>query len=80
MSSTEEASDLRERVYEVGDVVRELTRGRTPLRMSAEEMDLEEQGRAARRLISANQRKTSGVAARLASIRATLIRRASPSS
>lgn len=76
MSRLEETSDLRERVFEIGDVVRELTRGRTPLRMSAEEMDLEEQGRAAHRMVSANQRKTSRIAARLASIRATLIRRA----
>lgn len=76
MSPSEETSDLRERVFEVGDTVRELTRGRTPLRMSAEEMDLEEQGRAAHRLADANQRKTSRIVARLAAIRATLIRRA----
>ena len=72
MSSSEEANDLRERVYEVGDVVRELTRGRTPLRMSAEEMDLEEQAREAQRIVNANKRKLSGVAARLTSIQATL--------
>ncbi len=72
MSSSEEANDLRERVYEVGDVVRELTRGRTPLRMSAEEMDLEEQAREAQRMVNANKRKLSRVAARLTSIQATL--------
>ena len=72
MSSSEEANDLRERVYEVGDVVRELTRGRTPLRMSAEEMDLEGQAREAQRMVNANKRKLSRVAARLTSIQATL--------
>ena len=77
MSSTKDANDLRERVRGVGAVVRELTRGRTPLRMSAEEMDLEEQARAAQSLVGANQRKAGGGAARLASIRAILIRRAS---
>ena len=80
MSSPEEANDLRERVYEVGDVVRELTRGRTPLRMSAEEMDLEEQGREAQRRVNANKRKMSGVAARLTSIQETIARRAASSS
>ena len=80
MSSMEETNELRERVYEVGDVVRELTRGRTPLRMSAEEMDLDEQGRAVQRRVNANKEKMSGVASRLTSIRATLARRAASSS
>lgn len=77
MSSGEETNELRERVFAVGAVVRELTRGRTPLRMSAEEQDLEKAARDAQAFVNANAKEMRAVRSRLASVHAVLARRAS---
>ena len=75
MSSRAERSALRERVYEVAAVVRELTRGRTPLRMSAEEMALDEMARVLQRVVDANAKDAGRVRAALSSVQAALARR-----
>ena len=75
MSSRAERSALRERVYEIAAVVRELTRGRTPLRMSAEEMALDEMARVLQRVVDANAKDVGRVRSALASVQAALARR-----
>lgn len=78
MSSRADRSALRERVYEISAVVRELTRGRTPLRRSAEEIALDEMARVLQRVVDANAKDVSGVRAALASVQAALARRSAP--
>lgn len=75
MSASEERNALRERVYEIAAVVRELTRGRTPLRRSAEEIALDETARLLQRVVDANAKDVKGVRSALASVQAALARR-----